>query len=410
MDSLSRSSVTAASAEGERTQLAGSLAGSLTVLEWGIRAALCASLIGVLIRQLNALSLDQALYPLMLYGSPAAAYLLASVPTVAAAIRRQAESQPLGMALLALAPFAPVMLYARVALNVELTGLLLIGALVFLPVACAILNVPRLRRADISLGLVTVALPLLLPYAPDSGIGATPEPLTTFDIAARIGAFLLPLALLLFTTRKQKQQLNFLFVCSVLSLWYAWQFGAFPAFPIAHDVGATYFQLAVIPLFLYVLAVAGRFDRLGMLFKPSPRSVSVAAANLALLAALGVPTGLATGALVPAFQGPPPLEAATQALNIFLLVALPQEILFRGTLLTYLQDALRLDAGVAAVISSVLFGVTHAHNSASVGWTFILATFAGIFCARVFLATRNIVAAGVVHAFARWARWLLFSG
>ncbi len=390
--------------------MAGSFAGSLTVLEWGIRAVLFVLLIGVLIRQLNVLSLEQALYPLLLYGLPAAAYLLASVPTVAAAIRRQAESQPLGMALLALAPLAPVMLYAHVALNVELTGLLLIGALIFLPVACAILNVPRLRRADISLGLVTVAFPLLLPYAPDSGIGASPEPLTTFDIATRIGAFLLPLALLLFTTRQQKQQLNFLFVCAVLSLWYAWQFGAFPAFPIVHDVEVTYFQLAVIPLFLYVLAVAGRFDRLGMLFKPSPRSVSVAAANLALLAALGVPTGLVTGALVPAFQGPPPLEAATQALNIFLLVALPQEILFRGTLLPYLQDALRLDAGVAAVISSVLFGAAHAHNSAGISWTFILATLAGILCARAFLATRNIVAAGVVHACARWVRWLLFSG
>ncbi len=410
MDSLSRSSVAAASAEGEGTQPAGSLAGSLTVLEWGIRAVLFASFIGVLIQQLNALSLNQALYPLILYGLLAAAYLLASVPTVAAAIRRQAESQPLGMALLALVPLAPVMLYARTALNMELTGLLFIGALVFLPAACAILNVPQLRRADVSLGLITVALPLLLPYAPDSGISTSPESPTAFDIAMRLGAFLLPLALLLFTTHEQKQRLNFLFVCAVLSLWYAVQFRAFPALPIAHDTEVTYFQLAVIPLFLYVLAVAGRFDRLGMLFKPSPRGVSVVAANLALLAALGVPVGLVTGALAPAFQGPPLLEAATQALNIFLLVGLPQEILFRGTLLTYLQDALRLDAGVAAVISGILFGAAHAQNSAGFGWTFILATLAGIFCARAFLATRNVVAAGVVHTSARWVKWLLFSG
>jgi membrane protease YdiL (CAAX protease family) len=129
-----------------------------------------------------------------------------------------------------------------------------------------------------------------------------------------------------------------------------------------------------------------------------------------LLAAIGVPLGLVTGALVPAFQGPPPLEAAAQALSIFLMVALPQEILFRGALLTYLQDVLHLDAGVAAIISAVLFGAAHLSGPADLGWPFILAVVTGAFCARAFLATRNIVAAGVVHAFARWVRWLLFGG
>lgn len=410
MDSLSRSSVAAASAEGEGTQPAELSAGRLTVLDLGIRAILFAAFVVLLIQQLGMPSLNESLYPLMIYGLPAAAYLLASTPAVAVAIRRQAESQPLGMALLALAPLVPVAVYARATLELDPTGLLFSGVLIFLPAACAILNVSQLRRADISLGLITVALPLLLPYAPDSGIGALPEPSTTFGIAMRVGAFLLPVALLLFTTREQKQRLNFLFVCAVLSLWYAVQFGALPALPIAHDVDVTYFQLAVIPIFLYVLAAAGRFDRLGMLFKPTPRGVSVVTANLALLAALSVPVGLVTGALVPAFQGPPLLEAAAQALSIFLLVALPQEILFRGTLLAYLEDVLHLDAGIAAVISGVLFGAAHLRGPADIGWTFILATLVGIFCARVFLTTRNIVAAGVVHAFARWVRWLLFGG
>lgn len=410
MDSLSQSSVATTSAEGEGMQPAELSAGRITVLDLGVRAILFAAFIGALIRQLDAPSLNGALYPLMVYGLPAAAYLLASTPAVAVAIRRQAESQPLGMALLALAPLVPVAVYVRATLDFDPAGLLFSGVLIFLPAACAILNVPQLRRADVSLGLITVALPLLLPYAPDSGIGVPPEPPTTFGIAMRVGAFLLPVALLLFTTREQKQRLNFLFVCAVLSLWYAVQFSAFPDFPIANNVGVTYFQLVVIPIFLYVLATAGRFDRLGMSFKPTPRGVSVVTANLALLAAIGVPVGLVTGALVPAFQGPPLLEAAAQALSVFLLAALPQEILFRGTLLTYLQDALRLDAGIAAIISAVLFGAAHLHSPADIGWTFILATLAGVFCARAFLATRNVVAAGVVHVFARWVRWLLFSG
>lgn len=371
---------------------------------------LFAAFVGTLIRQIGMPSLNGALYPLMVYSLPAAAYLLASTPAVASTLRRYAESQPLGMALLALAPLVPVAAYARAAFDFDPAELLFGAVLIFLPAACAILNVPQLHRADVLLGLITVAVPLLLPYAPDSGVGAPSEPPTTFGIVMRFGAFLLPVALLVFTTREQKQRLNFLFVCAALSLWYAAQFRALPDLPIAGDVGVTYFQLAIIPIFLYVLATAGRFDRLGMSFQPTPRGVSVVTANLALLAAIGVPVGMVTGALVPAFQGPPPLDAAAQALSIFLLIALPQEILFRGVLLTYLQDVLRLNAGIAAIISAVLFGAAHLSGPADLGWPFILAVLTGVFCARAFLATRNVVAAGVVHTFARWVKWLLFGG
>ncbi|MCS6848596.1 MAG: CPBP family intramembrane glutamic endopeptidase [Anaerolineae bacterium] len=410
MDSVGQSSVATTSAKSEGTQPVELPAAKTTALDLSVRAMLFAAFVGTLIRQIGMPSLNGALYPLMVYSLPAAAYLLASTPAVASTLRRYAESQPLGMALLALAPLVPVAAYARAAFDFDPAELLFGAVLIFLPAACAILNVPQLHRADVLLGLITVAVPLLLPYAPDSGVGAPSEPPTTFGIVMRFGAFLLPVALLVFTTREQKQRLNFLFVCAALSLWYAAQFRALPDLPIAGDVGVTYFQLAIIPIFLYVLATAGRFDRLGMSFQPTPRGVSVVTANLALLAAIGVPVGMVTGALVPAFQGPPPLDAAAQALSIFLLIALPQEILFRGVLLTYLQDVLRLNAGIAAIISAVLFGAAHLSGPADLGWPFILAVLTGVFCARAFLATRNVVAAGVVHTFARWVKWLLFGG
>lgn len=412
MDSLSQPSAAAASTQSEVTQLPQPPSGKvITLVDLGVRVALFAAFVGMLLRQVGASSFDESLYPLLVYSLPAAAYLLASTPAVAAAIRRQAESQPLGMALLALVPLVPVVAYARVALDdFDWAQLLFGGVLIFLPAACAILNVPQLRRADVSLGLVTVALPLLLPYVPDSGVRASAGPPATFDIVLRVGAFLLPVALLVFTTREQKQRLNFLFLCAVTSLWYSVQFGAFPELPIADRIDVTYYQLVIIPVFLYVLAVAGRFDRLGMMFNPTPRGVSVVATNLVLLAAIGVPLGLVTGALTPTFHGPPPLEAAAQALSIFLLIALPQEILFRGTLLTYLQDALHLDLRVAGIVSAVLFGAAQLSSSAGVSWLFVLAILTGAFCARVFLATQNVVAAAVVHGFARWVRWLLFGG
>ncbi|MCL6512487.1 MAG: CPBP family intramembrane metalloprotease [Anaerolineae bacterium] len=411
MDSLSPSSAAASPGEGGAVSPSTLPAGRrITSFDLGVRVILFGLFIAALTRQIGTAAPQGLLYPLMIYGLPAAAYLLASVPNVAGIIRRQAEAQPLGTALLALVPLVPVMAYARSALNFDLAGLLFSGVLIFLPVACAILNVPQLRRSDISLGLITVALPLLLPYAPDAGVGAPSESPTAFGVAVRIVAFLLPIALLVFTTREQKQHLNFLFVCAVLSAWYAVQFDALPNVPLAVETGISYFELAVIPLFLYMLAAAGRFDRLGLSFQPTPRGVSVVTANIALLVAVAVPLGLVTRSLVPAFHGPPPLEAAAQALSIFLLVALPQEILFRGTLLTYLQDVLGLSNVAAVVASAIIFGMAHLSAPADIGWPFILAALAGVFYARTFLATRNVASAGVVHAFANWVRWLLFGG
>jgi len=411
MDSLSPSSAGASSGEGGTVSSSTLPAGQRTTsFDLGVRAILFGLFVAALVRQIGITALQDSLHALVIYGLPAAAYLLASVPTVASIIRRQAEVQPLGTALLGLAPVAPAIAYARGTLDFDLASLLFGGILIFLPVGCAVLNVPQLRRADVSLGLITVALPLLLPYTPDAGGSALSEAPTAFGTAARVVAFLLPIALLVFTTREQKQRLNFLFVCAMLSSWYAVQFDALPDVPLAPEVRISYFELAIIPLSLYMLAAAGRFDRLGLSFQPTPRGVSVVTANIALLVAVVVPLGLATRSLIPAFHSPSPLEAAAQALSIFLLVALPQEILFRGTLLAYLQDVLGFGNVVAVAASAVIFGMAHLTAPADLGWPFVLATLAGVFYARTFLATRSIVSAGVVHTFANWVRWLLFAG
>ncbi len=226
----------------------------------------------------------------------------------------------------------------------------------------------------------------------------------------RIGAFMLPVLLLLLTRREQKQRLNFLFVCAVLSLWYAVEFDAFPLVTIAPDISLGYFQLAVVPLFLYVLAAAGRFGKLGLNFQPSPRNISIASTNLGLFAVIAVPLGLITGYLTPQYASPTLIEAIGRALGIFLLVALPEEILFRGAILTYVEDTFQWPPALVIGATSVLFGAAHLNNPPNVFWYFLLATLAGIFYARVFIATRNITASAAVHAAVNWIWWLLFRG
>ncbi len=383
----------------------------LTPLDWIVRLSLFGLLLFLILRQVGSEALNDLIYPGLVFGVLAAGYLLASVPAFANKVRQVADQQPLSMALLPLALLLPVMVQARATPDFDFTEILFAGVMLILPTACAILNVSQLHRGDIPLGLITLALPLVLPFARLAQADAALPRLDALGIAIRAGALVLPvLLLLLLTSREQKQRLNFLFVCAVLSLWYAAEFGAFPEVLVSPNMELTFFQFAVIPLFLYVVATGGRFDRIGLVFQPTPRSVSIVSSNFALFAVLAVPIGLVTGFLSSAFAAPTPLEGAINAVTIFLLIALPQEILFRGTILTYLQDVLRLPVALAIGVSAVIFGLAHVNNTPNPLMYIVLATLAGIFYARVFLATRNVTASAVVHTAVNWAWWLLFRG
>src|SRR5205085_7834667 len=110
-------------------------------------------------------------------------------------------------------------------------------------------------------------------------------------------AFALPVLLLLFTTREQKKRLNFLFICAVLSLWYSAQFKALPLFLLPNTDNLQYFDVVLLPLLLYVLALADRFTPLGLSFRPSVRGAGMVVFYVALAGVVLVPLGLITGAL-----------------------------------------------------------------------------------------------------------------
>jgi membrane protease YdiL (CAAX protease family) len=410
MDSLSQSNASTPPNEAVAPPTEPAPAAGISTFDLVTRFALFGVLMFALARQIGPVEPSGLVYPLLIYGFLTAAYLLASVTSVAAEIRRQSEQQPLALALAPLILLLPLMAYARATADFDLTEVLFTGVLLLLPTACAILNVAPLRKSDISLGLITVALPILLPFARETASDGAIQPLTPLDVLLRIGAMALPILLLLLTTREQKERLNFLFVCAVLSLWYCVEFAAFPEVTIEPGLDVAYFQLAVIPMFLYVVSVAGRFDRLGLSFQPTPRGLSVVTANFGIYAVIAIPLGLVTGFLSPVFAEPTLLEAAAHALMIFLLIALPAEILFRGAILTQLEETLRAPAGILIAITALIFGAAHLNNPPNAGWYFVLATLAGVFYARTFLATRNVVSAGVVHAAVNWVWWLLFRG
>lgn len=97
--------------------------------------------------------------------------------------------------------------------------------------------------------------------------------------------------------------------------------------------------------------------------------------------------------------------AASWIVTLF-LVALPEEIFFRGLLLNLLER--RWGPRVAWIASSLIFGLAHFPKRAIFNWRYvILACIAGVFYGRAWLARRRVLTSGVTHATvdAVWSVW-----
>ncbi len=249
---------------------------------------------------------------------------------------------------------------------------------------------------------------LLIPLGADVVFGARPD---ASGIALRLGAFALPALLILLTTREQKSRLNFYFASAVLFMWYTVEFGAVPDMGLPIGAGLIGFmKLALIVLLLYVVTLSHRLPDVGFTFSITRRDWREALINFALFGVIAIPFGLITGFIRPSTMLPSPLEIVGRVIAIFLFVALPEEILFRGVIHRYLERVLRWSQLATLILSSVIFGAAHLNNPPNVGYYFILATLAGIFYGRTFLRTGKVVPAAIVHLAVDWTWSIFFAG
>jgi membrane protease YdiL (CAAX protease family) len=255
---------------------------------------------------------------------------------------------------------------------------------------------------------VTGLAVLLIPLGADVVFGARPD---TTGIVLRFGAFALPALLILLTTREQKSRLNFYFASAVLFMWYTIEFGTVPDVSLPIGAGVIgYIEFALIVLFLYVVTLSNRLTDVGFTFSLNRRDWREALLNFALFAVIALPFGLITGFITLSSALPAPLEIAGRGLIIYLFIALPEEILFRGVIHRYLERVLRWSQLTTLILSSVIFGAAHLNNPPNVGYYFILATLAGIFYGRTFLRTGKVVPAAIVHLLVDWTWSVLLAG
>lgn len=134
--------------------------------------------------------------------------------------------------------------------------------------------------------------------------------------------------------------------------------------------------------------------------------VRVAVVNLAIFTVIGVPLGFALDFIGwnPNWRGP--WEFVFNAVTLFVFIAVPEELFFRGLLQNLLEGTWgsRYRAQAAA---SVLFGFMHILHGFP-NWPYVLlASIAGWFYGSAWRAERSLVASAITHALVDtlWRTW-----
>jgi membrane protease YdiL (CAAX protease family) len=137
---------------------------------------------------------------------------------------------------------------------------------------------------------------------------------------------------------------------------------------------------------------------LGYEFSFSAKTFGVAGLNFVLFAAIAIPASLLMG-----FTHWNPRAGGTAAffigfVEIFLFIALLEELFFRGFLQTLISASLHSTWKGQAVVSC-LFGLFHILHDPFPNWKYVfLATVAGWFYGSAFVKAGNLMASTLTHA------------
>jgi hypothetical protein len=159
----------------------------------------------------------------------------------------------------------------------------------------------------------------------------------------------------------------------------------------------------------YSFMVLRNLDGVGFRLVWRRRDISYALLNLLAFTLLAIPIGIGLGFIHPHsaaalshFGG---LGLAGNFfflfIGIYLTVAIPEELLFRGILQNILMRSIHKGPPglYGLLIASVVFGASHLHHAPVPNWRYaILATLAGLFYGNVYRTRQRLCASALTHA------------
>ena len=252
-------------------------------------------------------------------------------------------------------------------------------------------GVVRRHRARALAGPVVLWLVVVL-YAALSGLVVLPR-------AAAFAAYLMAPALLVaaHTTPPGRPPVREL--TAVALLWLPVELRLLPALPVPAPGGYDVARFVGLVDALFLFLIARPLPNVGYTFALRRRDGATAVLAFLTYAAVALPLGFATGFITwrPAVSVG---AVVIRPLLIYLVTAVPEEILFRGliqNLLTRWWEPAR-----ALAVSAVVFGLAHLPDPRYV----LLAAIAGLAYGWVYQRTGRVTAAAVTHALVD-AAWVI---
>jgi len=159
---------------------------------------------------------------------------------------------------------------------------------------------------------------------------------------------------------------------------------------------------------LIAFAAWRRFPGIGYRFAFSPRDVLAAVISFLLFGAIAIPLGLAIHFIQYSFEPTKLLIAPVAFFGIYLTIAVPEELLFRGLIQNWCERMTRRKP-TGLIIGSIIFGISHLNNGRPIPnyRYFLMASVAGIFYGAVWRRSGSIAISAITHALVDSA-WSVF--
>jgi hypothetical protein len=165
-------------------------------------------------------------------------------------------------------------------------------------------------------------------------------------------------------------------------------------------------KLFIVDLALYLYVVVRRLAGVGYSLLPGRDAIARGLKEWIYFLPFGIGLGLVTGFIHFHSRLPSATQASAELLVTFLLIAIPEELFFRGILQNLLET--RLGRRPALLGTAVLFGLAHFNKGATFNWRYVLlAAVAGFFYGRAWRSRRQLLASAVTHTAVDvvWSLW-----
>lgn len=165
-------------------------------------------------------------------------------------------------------------------------------------------------------------------------------------------------------------------------------------------------KLFLADIALYCFLVIRGLEGAGYLLIPTPSAIKVGLREWAFFLPIAVALGEVTGFIHFHATVPRISQVIGDILLTFLLIAIPEELLFRAILQNLLET--RIGRTAALLVAAVLFGLSHFNHGTGFNWRYVLlASIAGIFYGRAWRAERQISASIMTHTVVdvMWSLW-----